>query len=257
MLRSRMWRTLIYADYVRALEWAGPRRHVMLQTNAKTKDEMKWLHAQGMDEHHANMEVWDRKLFDWINPGKVNRIGYDNWVKGMLDSVDVLGEGNVRPNFVGGIEMAQPYGFDSVVLPRFNQWRREPRSNLVKEHRQPAIPTEFYVRLMGNRYELWKKYGLPMPVKGNLIPSRNFIGAEHGTYDDYPLLMEAPWYQDPTLRTPEAVVAAGLGGRSHPETRYIHGPTDLHTQQVDGAGGAVGEESGVGVQRGEDRASQG
>jgi hypothetical protein len=195
-----------------------------------------------MDEHHANMEVWDRHLFEWINPGKNHRIGYDEWVKRMLDSVDVLGEGNVRPNFVGGIEMAQPDGFDSVddavasttaglevmmshgVSPRFNQWRREPKSNLVKEHRQPAIPTEFYVRLMGNRYELWKKYGLPLPGLGNLIPSRTYMGAEHGTYDDYPLLMEAPWYQDPLLRTPEAIVRRGLGERDHPENRYIHGP---------------------------------
>ena len=62
---------------------------------------------------------------------------------------------------------------------------------------------------MGNRYELWKKYGLPLPGLGNLIPSRTYMGAEHGTYDDYPLLMEAPWYQDPSLRTPEAIVRRG------------------------------------------------
>jgi hypothetical protein len=231
-----------YADYVRALKWGGPRRHVILQTNAKTKDEMKWLRAQGLDEHHANMEVWDRRLFEWINPGKAHRIGYDEWLKGMLDSVDVLGEGHVRPNFVGGIEMAKPYGFDSVdeavasttegldvmmshgVSPRFNQWRREPKSNLVKDYSQPPIPTEFYLKLMRNRYELWKKYGLPLPSKGSLIPSRMFMGAEHGTYDDYPLLMDAPWYQDPMLRTPEDIIARGLKGKPHPENHYIHGP---------------------------------
>jgi hypothetical protein len=80
---------------------------------------------------------------------------------------------------------------------------------------------------MTNRYELWKKYALPLPSRGNLIPSRTFMGAEHGTYDDFPLLMDAPWYQDPSLRTPEAVVRNGLGGREHPENRYIHGPQDL------------------------------
>jgi hypothetical protein len=146
---------------------------------------------------------------------------------------------------VGGIEMSRPHGFESVdeavastteglkvmmshgVSPRFNQWRREPKSNLVKEYSQPAIPTEFYLKLMRNRYELWKKYSLPLPSKGSLIPSRIFMGAEHGTYDDFPLLMEAPWYQDPKLRTPEEIVSRGLLGKPHPVNRYIHRPSDL------------------------------
>lgn len=97
------------------------------------------------------------------------------------------------------------------------------------------------------------------PTRGSLVKSYRLF-----SYDLIPMdqmerneSRKAPWYQDPTLRTPEAVVAAGLGGRSHPENRYIHGPTDLHTQQVDGASGAVGEESGSWRTRGEDRASQG
>ena len=103
-----------YAQYVRALKFGGPRRHVELQTNAKTKEEMKWLRGEGLDGHHANMEVWDSRLFEWINPGKARRIGRDEWIKRMFDSVDVLGEGNVRPNFVSGIEMAKPYGFATI-----------------------------------------------------------------------------------------------------------------------------------------------
>ena len=51
------------------------------------------------------------------------------------------------------------------VEPRFNQWRREPNTNLVREHEQPPIPTEFYIRLMSNRYDLWKKYNRRLPVK--------------------------------------------------------------------------------------------
>ncbi len=133
-----------------ALKFGGPRRHVALQTNVKTRDEVKWLYALGMDEHDANREVWHRKLFQWINPGKNRRIGYNEWIKRMLDSVDILGEFNVRPNFAGAIEMARPYGFVAIdemlasttagievmmshgVDPLFNQWRREPNTNLVK-----------------------------------------------------------------------------------------------------------------------------
>jgi hypothetical protein len=233
-----------YAQYTRALKYGGPRRHVALQTNAKTKEETKWLHSQGMDEHNANMEVWDRKLFEWINPGKNRRIGYDEWVKRMLDSVDILGEFNVRPNFVGGIEMAKPYGFATIdeavasttaglevmmshgVDPRFNQWRREPKTNLVKEHAQPPIPTEFYIRLMGNRYDIWKKYGLNLPLKKELNTARCYMGNDHGTYDDYPLLMEAPWYQDPACRTPEQVLQRAAGWKE-PRKLSIHGPEEV------------------------------
>lgn len=234
-----------YAQYTRALKFGGPRRHVGLQTNAKTKEEIKWLHAEGMDEHDANMEVWDRKLFEWINPGKNRRIGYDEWVKRMLDSVDVLGEFNVRPNFVGGIELAKPFGFATIdeavasttaglevmmshgVDPRFNQWRREPNTNIVKEHAQPPVPTEFYIRLMGNRYDIWKKYGLTLPVKREFQPSRCYMGNDHGTYDDFPLLMEAPWYQDPKCRTPEEVLQRAAGWPLQHKVS-IHGPAETN-----------------------------
>ena len=230
-----------YAQYTRALKYGGPRRHVGLQTNAKTKEEIKWLHAEGMDEHNANMEVWDQRLFDWINPGKARRIGHGEWIKRMIESVDVLGEFNVRPNFVGGIEMAKPHGFATIseavasttaglevmmghgIDPRFNQWRREPQTNLLKEHEQPPIPTEFYIRLMSNRYDLWKKFGFRLPVREEAIAARRYFGAEHGTYDDFPLLMDAPWYQTGKGCTPEELVQRGAHW-AEPRKVSIHGP---------------------------------
>ncbi|MEK7216150.1 MAG: hypothetical protein AAB289_11185, partial [Chloroflexota bacterium] len=87
-----------------------------------------------------------------------------------------------------GLEVMMSHG----VTPRFNQWRREPQSNLVKEHDQPPIPLDLYIQLMGNRYELWKKYKLPMPYGGRLSlnAGSGYLGASHGTYNDYVLLME-------------------------------------------------------------------
>jgi len=230
-----------YAQYVRALKFGGPRHHVSLQTNAKTKEELSWLRKEGLDGHHANMEVWDARLFEWINPGKARRIGRDEWIKRTLDSVDILGESNVRPNFVAGIEMAKPHGFATMeealastteglevlmsygVDPRFNQWRREPRSNLVQEHEQPPIPTEYYIRLMSKRYEIWKKYRFRLPVSNEFNESSRYMGHDHGTYDDFPFLMEAPWYQHPDKRTPEDVVQAAAGWDA-PRKLSIHGP---------------------------------
>src|SRR6266850_2700195 len=65
-----------YLEYASALKWGGHRRHIYLQTNAKDKAVLKRYRAAGVDGHHANMEVWDRKLFEWINPGKNRRIGW-------------------------------------------------------------------------------------------------------------------------------------------------------------------------------------
>ncbi len=201
-----------YSEYASALKWGGRRRFVNLQTNAQDKETMKRYRAAGVDCHHSNMEVWDRRLFEWINPGKDRRVGWDAWVRSLIDEVDVFGEGNVRPNFVGGVEMAKPFGFETVgeavkstsagvdfmmrhgVIPRFNQWRREPGSNLVSQQDQPAIPLEYYLRLMGDYYDSWKKYNLPMPRRECVHPERRF-GSGHGTYDDVILLNELPDYE--------------------------------------------------------------
>ena len=136
---------------------------------------MKHYRAAGVDCHHSNMEVWEKRLFEWINPCKNRRVGWDGWVRSMIDEVDIFGEGNVRPNFVGGVEMAKPDGFETVaeavkstsdgvdlmmshgIIPRFNQWRREPGSNLGSQWNQPPIPLEYYLQLMGNYYNSWRE----------------------------------------------------------------------------------------------------
>ena len=218
-----------YLEYASALKWGGHRRHIYLQTNAKDKETLKRYRAVGVDGHHANMEVWDRKLFEWINPGKNRRVGWDNWVRGMVDAVDVFGETNVRPNFVSGVEMAKPYGFATVkeavksttegfdfmmrhgIFPRLNQWRREPGSYLVSHYRQSAIPLDFYLELMSNYYETWKKYSLPIAPHNTVHPETRIMGRGHGTYDDIILLNEVPDYEarvDKALRE-------GLKGCAH------------------------------------------
>ena len=202
-----------YLAYASALKWGGHRRYINIQTNAKDKETMKRYRAEGIDCHHANMEVWDKRLFEWINPGKNRRIGWDNWVRWMIESVEVLGEGNARPNFVCGVELAQPYGFDNIsdavkstgdgvdfmmrhgVFPRFNQWRREPGSNLVSQHEQPAIPLEFYIQIMRRYYESWKKYRLPFPHHDSVHPERRW-GSGHATYDDMLFLNDWPNYEE-------------------------------------------------------------
>ena len=196
-----------------ALKWGGHRRYINIQTNAKDKETMKRYRAAGVDCHHANMEVWDKRLFEWINPGKARRIGWDKWVRWMFESVEVLGEGNARPNFVCGVELARPHGFDNIhdaikstsdgvefmmqhgVFPRFNQWRREPGSDLVSQNEQPAIPLEFYIQIMRRYYESWTKYRLPFPHHDSVHPERRW-GSGHATYDDMIFLNNWPNYEE-------------------------------------------------------------
>jgi hypothetical protein len=166
----------------------------------------------GADHIHFNMEVWDKKLFPWINPGKAERVGWDNWVRWMEDAVEVFGNGMVQPSFVSGVEMARPHGFKTVaeavksttggfeylmsrgIFPRPQQWRREPSTALCKEAEQPPVPLDYYIRMTRTWYELYDKYRAKLPKFGTrkpgLLAERNLLGPVHGCYGDYVMLKE-------------------------------------------------------------------
>ncbi len=174
-----------YLQYVEKIKDAiGSRWPVCLQSSPKPPAIAKKYKAAGVDVHETNLEVWDPELFETLCPGKAKHIGRDQWLKLMLDEVDVFGEGNITPCFVEGVEMCQPYGFKTIseaikssaegyeylmshgVIPRPNLWVVSPRSAL-KGNLIP--PLEFYVRLDLVWYELWQKYTLPPPRRFNLI----------------------------------------------------------------------------------------
>lgn len=142
---------------------------------------LKRLHETGFGSIQHNMEVWDKKLWKWICPGKDKFIGYDEWIKRTIRAVDFWGRGRVNPNFVLGVEMAKPYGFEDIssavkstssgwdflmghgVLPRFNLWTREAGSAFAD---QPAPPLEFFIEAQKTYTEIrWKhRYDPPFPA---------------------------------------------------------------------------------------------
>ncbi len=179
-----------YLEYVMAIkDRIGNSWPCVLQTIAKDKETCKKYRQAGVDVHDANIEVWDKDLFRVICPGKDKYVGRDEWIRRVLESVDVFGIGNVTPNFVPGVEMAQPYGFKDVasavksttegleylmshgVIPRFNQWCIEPRSGLAGN--QPP-PLEYFIRMDHAWCETWTKYDLP-PIRslGSVGPGRS------------------------------------------------------------------------------------
>ena len=201
-----------YEEYIRAIKGTSAKPRITFEVNARPREEVARYKAAGADNIHFNMEVWDKQLFAWINPGKAERVGWDNWVRWMCDAVEVFGPGNVQPSFVSGVEMARPHGFKTVdeavksttgcfeylmsraIMPRPQQWRREPSTALCKEAEQPPVPLDYYIQLTRNWYECYQKYRSQLPQfgkrKAGLLAERNLLGPVHGAYGDYVMLSE-------------------------------------------------------------------
>ena len=104
-----------YEEYIRAIKGSSAKPRITFEVNARPRAEVERYKAAGADNIHFNMEVWEKRLFEWINPGKASRIGWDNWVRWMCEAVEVFGKGSVQPSFVSGVEMARPHGYQSVA----------------------------------------------------------------------------------------------------------------------------------------------
>jgi pyruvate-formate lyase-activating enzyme len=169
-----------YLDYARAIHERFPGRWILKAVvEAWIKEDCKVLHEEGgVQIYHPNYEIWDRKLFDLYCPGKARFVGHKEWMKRIVDSAEVFGPENVIPNFVGGVEMAQPDGYTDVheavestregleffmskgIMPRFTTWCREPLAHLRD---QQAPPLEYYVKLLQVWRNTFEKYNLQTP----------------------------------------------------------------------------------------------
>ena len=180
-----------YAQYVEAIERRFPGRWISkVVTQAWPADDVRRLKAAGAQIYHPNYEVWDAELFPQICPGKMRYVGRDEWIRRIVDAADVFGPANVIPNFVGGVEMARPYGFTDVeqavastregleffnskgITPRFTTWCPEPMTPLGDANPDGA-PLEYHLRLLETFREVLQKYGLqPPPGYGEPGPGR-------------------------------------------------------------------------------------
>jgi hypothetical protein len=170
-----------YIRYPEAIERRWPGRWISkVVVQALPKDEVQRLRDAGVQVYHPNFEIWDKRLFELYCPGKARYIGRDEWIRRLLDAADVFGPERVIPNFVAGVEMAAPAGFESIdeainstaegldffmsrgVSPRFTTWCPEPLSILGK--RQQGAPLEYHVRLLQVYRDLRMKYKLPPPI---------------------------------------------------------------------------------------------
>lgn len=168
-----------YLQYAKAInERFGDQWISKIVTQAWEAEDCQKAVDVGVKIYHPNYEVFDKDLFEKICPGKNRFIGRDNWNRRILESAKIFGSENVIPNFVAGVEMAQPYGFTDYkkavessvngleffmsegISPRFTTWCPEPFTPLGKS--EPA-PLEYYLLLLRGYRDTHKKYALPVP----------------------------------------------------------------------------------------------
>lgn len=170
-----------YGRYAEAIEDRFPGRWIgKVVAQALPRADVQRFKDYGIRIYHPNYEVWDKRLFEIICPGKERYVGREEWHRRILDAAEVFGPRFVIPNFVAGVEMAQPFGFRTVdeaiastaeglnyfmsrgVTPRFTTWCPEPATPLGKSNPEGA-PLEYHIRLLQTYRETLEKYGLQPP----------------------------------------------------------------------------------------------
>ncbi len=168
-----------YLDYPRAIEEKFPGKWMgKIVAQAFEKEDCQKFKDSGIQVYHPNYEVWDKNLFDKICPGKASWIGREKWIRRIVDSAEVFGPSYVIPNFVAGVELARPFGFDTMadavsstregleffmskkIMPRFTAWCPEPYTTLGT---QIGPPLEYFCELLMAWKETFEKYSLPVP----------------------------------------------------------------------------------------------
>jgi hypothetical protein len=170
-----------YGRYAQAIEERFPGRWIgKVVAQALPRADVQRYKDYGIQIYHPNYEVWDERLFSIICPGKERYVGRAEWHRRILDAAEVFGPRHVIPNFVAGVEMARPFGFDSVgaaiastvegldffmsqgITPRFTTWCPEPTTPLGRENPAGA-PLEYHVRLLEAYRDAIERHGLRPP----------------------------------------------------------------------------------------------
>lgn len=200
-----------YTKYVEAIEQRFPDRWIgKVVTQAWPKADVARLKAAGAKIYHPNYEVWDAKLFAAYSPGKNRYIGRDEWLKRVVEAAEVFEPSRVIPNFVGGIEMAKPYGFTDVeeavastgeglrffmshgVVPRFTTWCPEPTTPLGKLNPGGAS-LEFHLRLLEVYRDTLASFKLPAP------PGYGEPGPGKAVFSVSPFMDVLPGVEEPVV----------------------------------------------------------
>jgi hypothetical protein len=170
-----------YGRYAQAIEERFPGRWIgKVVAQALPRADVQRYKDYGITIYHPNYEVWDKRLFSLISPGKERYVGREEWHRRILDAAEVFGPRYVIPNFVAGVELARPHGFTTVdeaiasttegldwfmsrgITPRFTTWCPEPTTPLGRDNPDGA-PLEYHIRLLEAYRAALARHGLKPP----------------------------------------------------------------------------------------------
>ena len=180
-----------YGRYAQAIEERFPGRWIgKVVAQALPRADVQRYKDYGITIYHPNYEVWDKRLFEIISPGKQRYVGREEWHRRIFEAAEVFGARHVIPNFVAGVELARPFGFRTVdeaiasttegldhfmsrgITPRFTTWCPEPTTPLGRDNPDGA-PLEYHVRLLEAYRAALRRHGLqPPPGYGEAGPGR-------------------------------------------------------------------------------------
>jgi bacteriochlorophyllide c C-7(1)-hydroxylase len=117
--------------------------------------------AAGVTSIGLNIEIFDRKLFREICPGKDEYYGYDKWWEALETAIEVFGEYRAFCGLVWGLEPLEcaMEGMDYILSKRIglstNVFHADPGSVLAK---CPQPPAEDIMKLSRYESDLFVKY---------------------------------------------------------------------------------------------------
>ena len=193
-----------YGRYAQAIEERFPNRWIgKVVAQALPREDVQRYKDYGITIYHPNYEVWDKRLFSLISPGKERYVGREEWHRRIFDAAEVFGARYVIPNFVAGVEMARPFGFETVdeaiasttegldyfmsrgITPRFTTWCPEPTTPLGRDNPDGA-PLEYHVRLLEAYRDSVGKHGLKPPPGYGVAGAGNAVFSVSSFMDALP-----------------------------------------------------------------------
>jgi hypothetical protein len=193
-----------YGRYAQAIEERFPNRWIgKVVAQALPREDVQRYKDYGITIYHPNYEVWDKRLFSLISPGKERYVGREEWHRRIFDAAEVFGPRYVIPNFVAGVELAKPFGFETVdeaiasttegldyfmnrgITPRFTTWCPEPTTPLGRDNPDGA-PLEYHVRLLEAYRDTVGKHGLKPPPGYGVAGAGNAVFSVSSFMDALP-----------------------------------------------------------------------
>jgi hypothetical protein len=95
-----------YLGLVKGLRQAIPGIYLAVGSQALPPHRLPAIREAGADGVCFNLEIWDRRVWQRVCPGKAEFLGREMWEHSLIEAVRVFGVGNVYSAFVIGAEMA-------------------------------------------------------------------------------------------------------------------------------------------------------